>query len=112
MVRNGLGVVGYRDFCRKGTGGEGSLSHSLFTHLIPYGELRVQDNGFPSRGIAVAIRFLDRSVEAFTIVFVIHSVDRTLQEMVGGAHPTNVQSRARGRRSIGSKSMVDYLSSG
>ena len=50
----------------------------------------MQDNGFPSRGFAVAIRFLDRSVEAFTIVFVIHSVDRTLQEMVGGAHPTNV----------------------
>ena len=37
-----------------------SVDHSLFTHLIPYGELGVQDNGFPhmNRDNCSDLRFL------------------------------------------------------
>ena len=61
----------------------GFLSHSLFARLIPRWGLGVRGLVFYTSSwisIAVAIRFLDRSVEGFTIAVLIQSVEGFLSQ--------------------------------
>ena len=61
--------------------------------VLPKSERDFDSLGFLSRPLKKSAAVVD-SIQPvkISITLVIHSVDRTLQEMVGGAHPTNVQS--------------------